>query len=97
MDVDAMQNASMDCSRNITALQEQLNELAGKELNPNSPKQLKEYFYIEKRQKAYTKNGNITVDDKALKRMSAKGMKEADVILELRKERKMQERLEEIS
>jgi DNA polymerase-1 len=90
MDIDAMQNASMDCSRNITALQEQLNELAGKELNPNSPKQLKEYFYIEKRQKAYTKNGNITVDDKALKRMSAKGMKEADVILDLRKERKMQ-------
>ena len=90
MDTDAMSEASMECSRKIASLQEQLNELAGKELNPNSPKQLKEYFYIEKRQKAYTKNGNITVDDKALKRMSAKGMKEADVILELRKERKMQ-------
>ena len=90
MDVDSMHNASLECTRRITAMQEELNHLAGRELNPNSPAQLKKYFYIEKKQRAYTKNGSITVDDKALKRMSAKGVKEADIILDLRKERKMQ-------
>jgi DNA polymerase-1 len=90
MDVEAMAEESKQCAKNIDRLQAELNEVSGRELNPNSPKQLKEYFYIEKKQRAYTKNGNITVDDKALKRMSAKGLKEADIILELRKERKMQ-------
>ena len=90
MDIEAMKEASLDCSRKITKLQEELNEVAGRELNPNSPKQLKEYFYIEKKQRAYTKNGSITVDDKALNRMAAKGMKEAEIIIALRKERKMQ-------
>tara|TARA_R110000751_G_scaffold101559_4_gene195701 strand:+ start:878 stop:3268 length:2391 start_codon:yes stop_codon:yes gene_type:complete len=89
MDVEAMGVAALDCTKRIDVLQLELNALAGRELNSNSPKQLKEYFYIEKKQRAYTKNGAITVDDKALTRIAAKGMKEAEIILALRKERKM--------
>lgn len=69
-------------------LKEKLNSLAGRSLNPNSPKQLKEFFYVEKGFPPYKKRGSggaITVDAMALKRLSRKGSEEAKVILEIRK------------
>lgn len=89
MDIEAMATAAIACTKKMDALQAELDKLAGRELNANSPKQLKEYFYIEKKLRAYTKHGSITVDDKALNRIATKGYKEASIILELRKERKM--------
>jgi len=41
----------------IERLKEELNELAGRALNANSPKQLKEYFYGRLGHKAYLKGG----------------------------------------
>ena len=66
-----------------------LEATGGQELNPNSSKQMKEYFYVQKGLPPYTRKGAITVDDKALKRISAKGLREAGIILALRHEKKM--------
>jgi len=63
----------------------ELQRVAGFPLNPNSPKQVKEYFYVTKRLPAYKgKDGSITTDEKALKRIARKGYKEASLILKLR-------------
>ena len=68
-------------------LKEKLNSLAGRTLNANSPKQLKEFFYVEKGYPPYKKRGTggITVDEMALKRLSRKGSEEAKTIMEIRK------------
>lgn len=75
----------------IDELQEQLNQLAGHPLNPNSTKQLKDYFYLKKGYKPYVnrKTGNIAVDKLALKRLARKGAPEAKIILEIRKRVKL--------
>jgi len=70
--------------------QEELNRLVGRELNANSPKQVANYFYIEKGLSAYyNKDGGVTTDDKALQRIArgtAKhpGMREARLIQDIR-------------
>lgn len=71
-----------------------LNEMAGRELNANSSKQLQQYFYIEKGIKPYTKRNSkggtsITLDDKALQRIARgtatrKPYPEAKLIQEIR-------------
>lgn len=51
----------------------ELNSIVGHELNVNSSKQLQQYFYVEKNISPFInrKTGSITVDDKALKRLTA--------------------------
>lgn len=68
----------------IAELEQKLDLITGGGVNPNSPKQLIEYFYGKKRIKPYTKKGSITVDEKALKRISGKGFEEASLILQIR-------------
>ena len=65
--------------------------MAGKTLNANSPKQLKDYFYIERGFKPYVKKGGggLTVDKMALKRLARKGSEEAKLILEMRRRLKL--------
>lgn len=72
-------------------LRARLEELAGRPLNPNSPKQLQDYFYVEKKFPHYKNKitGEITVDADALKRMSRKGSEEARLILQYRKNMKL--------
>jgi len=89
MDTDGLARESRECDKKIEALQAELKELCGFDLNPASVKQVKSYFYVQKGLKPYTKQGSITVDDKALKRISAKGHREASIILELRHQKKM--------
>lgn len=72
----------------VEELTTELHSLAGRELNALSPKQLKEYFYVEKGFDPYkkrTKNGfSISVDVDALKRLARKGVREATIISKLR-------------
>ena len=70
---------------------EELQTLAGRPLNANSPKQLQQYFYIEKGEKPYIKRGKgtITTDNMAMKRLARKGYKEANLILDIRKAGKL--------
>lgn len=90
MDTGGMVKAGELCNERIDSLTRDLAEASGRnDLNPNSPKQLKEYFYVDKGLKPYTRKGSISVDDKALKRLAMNGHREADIILQLRRERKM--------
>ena len=73
------------CGEEIELKQEQLNQLAGRELNPNSPKQLIQYLYVEKGYTPYRKRGGgLTTDDDALKRLARKGVKQATDIRGIR-------------
>jgi uracil-DNA glycosylase family 4 len=90
MDVTGMKAASVDAEKKLSAFQEELNQLAGMELNPNSPKQLIEYFYIKKRIKPYIgKEGNMTTDEDAMRRLARQGIKEAQIIRDMRRWRKL--------
>lgn len=95
--MEALESAKKTAEEQIESTQERLNELAGEELNANSPKQLKEYFYIKKGIPPYTKatktpsgrESRITVDDKALQRIARgtatrRGLPEAKLIQEIR-------------
>lgn len=86
-DVEGMKHEQTRMLAEAEELQNELNRVAGCSLNPNSPKQLKQFFYVEKGFKPYLKkgSGNITVDAMALKRLARKGSREAQIILQIRK------------
>ena len=85
-DKEGMDKAAKEGENRVATLQEELNTLCGYAVNPNSTKQMQEYFYIKKGIKPYVSRttGNISVDAMALKRISRKGFKEASIILEMR-------------
>lgn len=71
--------------REMESTLKELHLKCGFPLNPNSPKQVADYFYKVKRLPAYkNKAGNTTTDEKALKRIARKGHPEASLILRLR-------------
>ena len=84
VDIEAMNKARVEAERKRDELAEQLNKLAGHELNFNSPKQVAAYFYDEKGIKPYTNKGSITTDDTAMTRLARRGFEEARLISELR-------------
>uniref|UniRef100_A0A6M3IN71 Putative DNA polymerase n=1 Tax=viral metagenome TaxID=1070528 RepID=A0A6M3IN71_9ZZZZ len=86
-DIEGMIKRNKKVSVEIEELQEQLNSVAGKELNANSPKQLKEYFYGSLGHKAYVnrKTHSPTTDDNAMKRLARKGVEEARLVQRIRK------------
>jgi len=91
VDIDAVQRESAQMALEIEDLTAQFTELAGREINLNSPKQLLDYFYYEKGHKPYVKRGTgkPSVDMDALKRLARKGVQEAEVLLKVRKLSKM--------
>jgi DNA polymerase-1 len=90
MDTAGLKAASIEAGNKIDAFQAELNELVGFELNPNSPKQLIEYFYIKKRIKPYiNKDGGMTTDEDAMRRLARQGIREAQIIRDVRKWRKL--------
>jgi len=54
-------------------------------LNVGSSQQLADLFYNKLGYQAYTKNGSVTTDDDALKRLVRKGVKEAIIIRDIRR------------
>jgi uracil-DNA glycosylase family 4 len=91
VDTAGMRAASLEAQTQIEELTEILQKMCGFEINPDSPDQLKNYFYIKKGAKAYVKRGtgNITTDEDALKRLARLGHEEASIVLKLRKLGKM--------
>jgi uracil-DNA glycosylase family 4 len=81
-----MDKAIKEYDYRVGELQTELDKLCGGSINPNSTKQLQEYFYVKKKIKPYVSRstGNISVDAMALKRLSKRGFPEAKVILEMR-------------
>lgn len=90
VDFDQLEITKRDIIKQRAAAEEELNKLAGRQLNALSPKQVQTYFYIEKGIKPYTgKDGQITSDDKALQRIARgtanrPGMREASLIQSIR-------------
>lgn len=85
-DKKGLDKAAKEYEFRANELQEELNNLCGFAINPNSSKQLIDYFYTKKGIKPYVSRatGNISVDAMALKRLSKRGLKEAHIILEMR-------------
>jgi len=90
MDIEGLAKERELNKERIATLTESLNTAVGFELNIQSPKQVKDYFYIRLGIKPYTKAGKPTVDEKALQRIANKGNKEASTIIELRHLKKLQ-------
>lgn len=95
-----IERAKKEADVRLESLQKELNKLVGKELNPNSPQQLVQYFYIDLGIPPYTKRdkesgeSRLTVDDKALQRLSRgtssrKARPEAKIIQQMRQLRKL--------
>ena len=89
-DTDGIKVTKKDYEEKIESLQNQLNEIAGKELNPNSSKQMIAYFYGICMIKPYINRTtkNATCDSAALHRIAKKGDKgstEAKLIIKIRK------------
>jgi len=81
-------------ARWINALQHGLNKIVGKEINPNSSKQMIAYFYGICMIKPYInrKTGNASCDSVALHRIAKKKVKgsfEAKIIIKIRKYKKL--------
>lgn len=69
--------------------QEELNKLAGRELNVSSPKQMQQFFYVERGIPPYYNEGKVTVDDSALQRIARgtaarPGLREARLVQDIR-------------
>lgn len=90
IDHERLQSFQVKNAARIESLEAELYKLCGREINYNSHAQVKSYFYIEKGLRPYTRKGRITTDDKALRRIAAKGYREATIILDLRHAKKMQ-------
>lgn len=89
LDHEGIEKAKTTTAQEIKDLTAKLHEIAGFELNPQSPKQLQTYFYIKKGYPTYTFRGRPTTDETAMKRLARRGAPEANIILEIRGRAKM--------
>lgn len=88
--VEGMKQLKQNYQEKVDEMQQELNELAGRSLNPQSPKQLVDYFYFEKRFKSYkNKQGGYSTDDTAMKRLVRKGSREAELVRSIRSYKKL--------
>lgn len=86
VDVENMKKRGEEYGEKIETTTAELQRICGFDINPNSPKQLANYFYGTRGLPAYRKRGGgVTTDDDALKRLIRKGIKEAGLIKEIRK------------
>ncbi len=100
VDHDRLKEVNLKVERQLRQLTEQITERCGRWVNPNSPKDCKAYFYVEKNIPPYTKFNKstkksiITVDDKTLQRISRgtsarKGLFEAKLMQDYRRLQKL--------
>ena len=89
INVEEMKLRREKTENEIEEAKQELYSLCGFEINPLSPAQLKNYFYKTLGHKPYTKQGAVTTDEKALKRLSRKGVKEAALVLSIRGKTKL--------
>jgi DNA polymerase I-like protein with 3'-5' exonuclease and polymerase domains len=90
VDRAALQETSNDIAKARDTALEELYKIVGYEINPNSPKQVQNYFYVEKGIPPYKgRDGSVTADDRALQRIARgtsqrKGLREASLIQQIR-------------
>jgi len=80
-----------EAEEKIATLLEGFHKACGSAINPNSPKQLCEFFYLTRKYAPYKnrKTQALTVDEMALKRLSRKGSAEAKILIDYRKWKKL--------
>lgn len=88
MNKSAMDLAAEEIAKEVLLLTEKLSSLCGYPINPNSPKQLCEYFYGVKKLKPYLKDKKPTTDVTAMQRLATRGYEEAILVVNLRRLRK---------
>lgn len=91
-DEEGLNEWSQELGERYEELLDEIEEHTGEygRLNPNSPKQCKEYFYEFRGEKPYKYNGKPTTREKAMKQLAGtKGYEEASLVLEARGLRKM--------
>ena len=90
VDHSALEDTKRDIMKARDAALLELHRIVGFELNPASPKQVQNYFYVEKEIEPYRgSDGAITADDRALQRIARgtakrKGLREASIIQSIR-------------
>ena len=100
VDHDRLQDTNTKVTAQLAQLEKDITERCGRWVNPNSPKDVGAYFYIEKGIPPYTKYNKktgksaITTDDKTLQRIfrgtsARKGMYEAKLMQNYRGLRKL--------
>lgn len=87
MDTEGIKMALESATKELEYQTEEFYKACGREINPNSNKQLQEYFYGTLGISAYKnrKTGANTLDSTALVRISRKGYREAQVLQEVRR------------
>lgn len=86
----ALEETKVEVLQKADKLQAELNELVGRPLNVNSPKQCQDYFYTELGIPAYrNQEGRPTIDDKALQRLvrgtaARPGLRQAKLVQDIR-------------
>lgn len=86
---DALNITKVEIQQSAATKQAELNQLCGRELNVNSPKDCQKYFYLELGIPPYYNEESVTVDDLALQRIArgtAKrpGLRQAKLVQEIR-------------
>lgn len=92
MNVDKLNAMSSKAQDRMDEVLLEIRALTGYEINPNSPKQLKDYFYNVKGHRPYKNKGRPTTNETALKRLARKRDEEtaevARLVMEYRSLRK---------
>ena len=92
VDIDKRQAIDKNLSGNETEMVKRLSLVVGHELNPNSPKQMKEFLYTELHlpEKINRKTGNISADEDTLEELNKDFPSPVfNLILDIRKVRKL--------
>jgi len=84
-------NKKIELEKEVSQMQDELNTICGREINVKGAS-LKSYLYGEKKIRPSTKMGVVTLDEKALVRIKAKGYREAELALEIRRRRTLLEK-----
>lgn len=89
VDVERMKRRSEELKQFVEEQTRRLHEIAGRELNPRSSKQIIEYFWGKGAVYKDRKTGRPTADEEALKRLARRGFEEASIIREIRRAEKL--------
>ncbi len=90
-DVDGLVKAAKESEKKEEELTKEFHAMVGSPINVAGPKQLAKYFYGVKGIKPYynRKTQTVTTDDTAMKRLAKKGILEARLVQQIRREAKL--------
>uniref|UniRef100_A0A6H1ZPQ0 Putative DNA polymerase n=1 Tax=viral metagenome TaxID=1070528 RepID=A0A6H1ZPQ0_9ZZZZ len=85
VDIEGMKKEYDETGPIIEELTEEFQREVGMPMNPMSPQQLANYFYVHKGLPAYKEKGKVTTNEKAMVRIARQGYKSAGLVLKIRR------------